>query len=160
MHGKPEFVAEHQTMVSFLPGKYIKTVFLRLRKQQVFQTVAHTLYRCSRALCCVEIWLSPAKSSLQKVPSLCTTHNALCAQLFCRANDVQHLAISALIQFLSIFLCGVYLISLPLSLRARSCSNLCLPLSLSHPSAQRTVAVPVHDGESADNIAAGGLLPL
>jgi hypothetical protein len=46
---------------------------------------------------------------------------------------------------------------------ARVCSNLFLPpspLSLSHPSAQRTVSVPVHDGESADNIAAGGLLPL
>ena len=107
VHGKPEFVAEDQAMVPFLPGKYIKTVFLRIRKQQVSQTVAHTLYRCSRALCCVEIWLSPAKSSMQKVPSLCTTHNALCAQLFCSTNDVQHLAISTLIQFLTIFLCGV-----------------------------------------------------
>jgi hypothetical protein len=110
VHGKPEFVPEHQTMVPFLPGKYIKTVFLRLRKQQVLQTVAHTLYRCSRALCCVETWLSSAKSSLQKVPSLSTTHNALCAQLFYRANDVQHLAISTLIQFLNIF-CGVYVFS-------------------------------------------------
>jgi hypothetical protein len=60
VHGKPEFVKEHQSMS--LRGKYIKTVFLRLRKQQVLQTFAHTLYHThytvvAVALCCVEIWL-------------------------------------------------------------------------------------------------------
>lgn len=60
VHGKPDFIHEHQQLA--LPGKYIKTVFLRLAKQQVLHTARvprATVQLCCLYVCGVEGWIAP-----------------------------------------------------------------------------------------------------
>jgi hypothetical protein len=112
VHGKPEFVEEHQRMSS--RGKYIKTVFLRLRKQQVLQTFAHyTLYRDI-------IPLLPLPCAAMKFGYICLKSSR------CPALSISF----TLIQSLTIFLRGVYTFSRSPSVHY---SLLSFPFSLPPP---------------------------